>query len=486
MFADDNRGLPDAANDRMWQTSFEDIRNHLAHTVPALQSLQNLIATDTAHLRPNDFLLLYTDGNIFIYFYGTQEMAVLRTPPFGIAPAKSRLPANTGIFVLQPIAFAYFRELALSNPLFTFDDRTTLKRSADGMTEGAQQNWGSFEAALSTQATVKATRAQTPAARSLHKNTAASLSMTPDQVISTGIFNTYQQILHPTFYGLQQHNWSLTGPVLSQLQPGHILDLVSNWSALSLDLFASLDDQYGAVMAKTKAAVFARIVTVEVDNTIAVDTSIIGADVNRFGKALRNYGYVLDTIFMFKPVIQQALLQLFHRLVTFVSPRMYGADDSRSTALLEYAGRHVMIELQRVYGSAFASSSMEIPDTFIVQCINEIPDTHNNSEFSIAIGHIHMSMAAIKTSTKVPQPPGLSNRATKKQKKIEAEAKRAAEKVTAAAPSKTTKGVCGYFLSATGCKNASCTREHRIATPAEQPGVLQFFTRNKKLTQTKF
>ena len=492
MFEDNIEDVPIGLHDLIWRASFADIGQHLVTAVPIVKSLQHLLETNTTYLRPGDFILLYAATKIFIYFYTAPATATLRTPGFGIAPPRSQLPANMGVYVLMPEALRYFKDLALSHANFYFDDRSSLKRTAEEALDGLHQNLSStLVAALSSSAADKTSRSQTPAARSLHRNTASSLSSEPEQVMTTGIFNTYQRILHPTYLGMQPHEWYLAGPLLCQLQPGHILELVSNWSALPLDLFASLDDQFGTVVAKEKTDVFARITSVEVDKSIVIDRSIIGTEINRFGKALMNYGYVLDTIFLFRPVIRQSLIAVFQRLVAVLRPRAYGSTDPRSKALLDYAGRHVMTELQRVYGSTFASSAAITAEATIVHSLNEIPDMTNNSEFSIALGHINSKTATIGTkTTKVEEgheTADTSKRALKRQKQ-KAAAKKTAEGIPQPAAAGVTKGkgVCGYFLSDVGCKKADCTRLHRQPKPEEQANVLHFFSKNTKLTQVKF
>ena len=486
-------------NDHLWHASAQAVSHHLATEIPIISSLENLLEMSTTYLRPGDFILLYMDAKVFIYLYHAPETVLLRTPAFGIAPARTTLPKGMSVYMLLPAAMAYFRELALVHATFTFDERTSVKRLSDEATEASHHNFGSsFEAALSATSVDKEARSRTPAARSLHKIAATSLSLEPEQVLTTGIFITYQRILHPTSMGAISHSWGMVGPLMCQLQPGHVLELVSNWSALPLDYFASMDEWLGSVEAKAKSDVFARISAIEVDTSLLIDATIIGSDINRFSRALMNYGFVLDTIFQFRLTIRQSLVAVFQRLVGIVRPRVYSQRDPRSKGLIEYVGRYAMIELQRIYGSVFASSTTVVPEDVIVDRLNEIPDMSPNSDFTNTLGYIHAN--AVPGTTKVLKAeteqaaPGPSKRALKKQRqeaathKATTASKAAAQQTGTAAenPTGKGKGVCGYFLSATGCKKADCTRLHRSPKPDEAANVLHFFSKNPKMEQVKF
>ena len=314
----------------IWRESFDAIQYHLSTTNAVFLPLRDLQAGSMSQLRKGDFILLFRHQKCFIYRKdGDDAVVSLRSSNLGTqVPPRSQLWPHVGVYILTTDAILYFRHLAATNPDFSFDDCTSHKRAYTVDQASEQQptpNWNkTFFNALSTQADDTSSRSQSARARGLTMTAAASLSANPDRVLKSGIFQIFQKLLNSAYLHTQTDIWKVTVPFSIQLQPGHLLHLVSSWASLSIHHFASLDDHYGSIQAAAKTLCFYQSSKLEVDESLPVDKRIIGNDISRFIRALKNYAYVLDTVYSFHDDIRAALLHLCDRIEAFIRPRTQG------------------------------------------------------------------------------------------------------------------------------------------------------------------
>ena len=492
---------PATQHEAIWLDSFNSISTHLEFSAEIAVPFRNLQDALASQLRKGDFILLYLQNKCFIYSKdGDAGMVSLRSPDFGsIAPHRSQIMPHVGVYILQTDAIIYFRHLAATNPNFRFDDCTSHKRGYSTGDSPVEQTttpaaWNStLLSALSSHADDSAARKETLRSKGLMPNAAMSLSANPDRVLKTGIFQTFQRLLNSAYLNTQTDVWNITIPFSIQLQPGHLLHLASSWSSLPIYHFASLDDQYGSILAAEKSLRFYRIVDVTVDDKIPIEQHIIGNDVNRFARALQNYAYVLDTIYDFHSDIRGALQNLCRRVEDFIRPRTQGSSGNNTQEILHYTAQYVMTALQRIYGAVFANER-ESPLPGLISRIDAIPEVDSTSDFIVGLSRIMFHTSSPKAPTgSVAHDTGLSKSAKRRQQQALRKAAgqvlvTASEPLTASPTAPAPGTVCAFYLSAKGCNKpaGTCEREHRNPKPADAAYVASFFKRRPNLTQSKF
>jgi hypothetical protein len=476
-----------------------------------LQDLVKMTVAEMVGLLPLlSYILFSRADNLYIYHldqsFPDEKVAsfTLRTPNFhkGAPGDELVLPAHTTVWALKPPAIMRFQALARQqNNEFYFNEEgvinleTNDKEAADAplatrdRVEGGQfPPPPSMDYLAMLQLAHPASKSRTPAGRGLSQPTAASFSAHPKDVLTTGIDVVYPRVTHIVAQYTTRGIWGKLGHM--QIQPAHLLSLVTSWGAVPLPYFASLEDKYDLATTRARVLTFAANTDTQVDSSIPVDLDIIGSNVHSFENALRNYGHTLSCLFDLKPDIAQALRKVFDRTVEFLTPRLKGPHSSQTKDMLSYMGSYVQQEMAFFYARILATRN-ELASTVLTQSLESLPDLTPHSQLTIDIMSI-----AVRADTK-PVHPKPDIQKSKKNKR-DTTAKASTSHTSSApqaqprpvqstpAPVSPSSALCGWYLSDRGCSKSPCSHPHRAPTTADADEVRKFFAFRKNLKQVIF
>jgi hypothetical protein len=455
------------------------------------------------------FILFSRADNLYVYHadqsFPDEAVAsfTLRTPNFNEgAPGKELiLPFSTPVWALKPPAVQRFQALARKqNNTFYFNDGDVIDLDNNGAAEydtplstgvhvpGQPPSPPSLDYLAMLQLANPASKSRTPAGRGLSQPTAASFSLRPKDVLTTGIDVVYPRVTHIAAQYTTGCVWGKPGHM--QIQPAHLLSLVTSWGAVPLPYFASLEDKYDITTTRARVLTFAANTETQVDATIPVDLDIIGTNVHYFGNALRNYGHTLSCLFDLKPDIAKALRKVFERTVEFITPRLKGPQSLQTKEMLNYLGSHIQQEMAFFYARILATRN-EISSTALTQSLDSIPDLHPHSQLSIEIMSI-----AVRADAKHVNPKPDNQKPKKNKRDTTAKASNNQNPPAPQAQSRPVQGtkapasptitLCGWYLSDKGCSKTPCLHPHRAPTTADAEEVRKFFAFRKNLKQVIF
>ena len=474
-----------------------------------LQDLVKMTVAEMVGLLPLlSYILFSRADNLYVYHldqsFPDEKVAsfTLRTPNFnkGAPGEELVLPAHTTVWALKPPAILRFQALARKqNNEFYFNEEGVINletndEAADAPLPTSDRVDGQFPPPPSMdylamlQLAHPASKSRTPAGRGLSQPTAASFSAHPKDVLTTGIDVVYPRVTHIVAQYTTRGIWGKLGHM--QIQPAHLLSLVTSWGAVPLPYFASLEDKYDLATTRARVLTFAANTDTQVDTSIPVDLDIIGSNVHSFDNALRNYGHTLSCLFDLKPNIAQALRNVFNRTVEFITPRLKGPHSTQTKDMLSYMGSYVQQEMAFFYARILATRN-ELSSTVLTQSLESLPDLTPHSQLSIDIMSI-----AVRADTKPVHPKPEIQKSKKNKRDTAAQASNSHTSSayqaqprpvqSTPAPISLTPTLCGWYLSDKGCSRSPCSYPHRAPTTADADEVRKFFALRKKLKQVIF
>ena len=469
---------------QLWQDSFAALQP----TKQNFQFTEHLLDSSLDKVPIGHGIVLKFNGDLYIFRTmsnnGVNTLVHLVSTRFNnIIIDDYTLPNSTLVLHLTPTAAQIFHNL--SNTLsgaFHFDIQSVTTAPANtmsGATSSAAQPSLPTGLADALQEASGGASKQTLRGRNLTIPAASSLSSSGPIIRDTGIPVIFNRLKYPEQSNLAR--WGLPS-FITQLQPAHLFDLVFSWRSVDLNYFAGLEDRFGKIKAENLSTKFELMGKTEVDKSIPIASNLIGNDINRYHRALMGYGFVLDTMFIFKPLIQQALIATLLSAINFVRPWMRGNQDDVTGKMFEAVTTVYMDGLQRAYGHVFATQSI-IAEHDVVSLFSQIPSPDRYQELIV-----EMQRLSLISRDKDRPSHGLEDDTTPR-KKAKHDPKKNPTSKSAPTPTPTKlpnkRNLCAFFNSTDGCKKIDdCERIHaKPANSAEEEALAHFFLKRPKLTR---
>lgn len=469
---------------QIWQNSFLALQQSKHN----FQLTEHLTDTVLHQVPSGEGIVLQYNGDLYIFRTNLANGAAIAvnlvSKRFDVTILDDYdLPLLTAVMHLTPTAAQRFQDLSNQGGAFFFDKRSVVALTQNSGLAGSFSNSSSSTSiptglADALQDAGGGAAKQTLRGRNLTIMAASSLSDAGQIVRDTGIPIIFNRLKYPDQSKLD--TWGLPC-FITQLQPGHLFDLIFSWRSVDLNYFAGLEDRFGKVQAEKFAAKFELLGKTEIDKTIQVSLNLVGNDITRYQRALMGYGFVLDSMFSFKPIIQQAIIATLTSAVQFVIPWMRGNQDDTTGKMFMAVTSVFMDGFQRAYGYIFATQSV-LDENYVASLLTGIPTADRRQELIVEMQRLSLESSNKERSRKSQDdditPP------SKKKKPSPPDTKKITAAKHSPKPSNASKRyLCGYFNSTEGCKKIDdCERIHaKPTTPEEEEAMSYFFQKRPKL-----
>ena len=321
----------------------------------------------------------------------------------------------------------------------------------------------------------QAVASKTPAGNGVGTAAAAVLSKRPADCLQTGMTKCFNWLYNCQPGDLFLLFWGITAWRI-QLQPYQLLSLFKSWNSLSPDVFASLLDLYNDHDSLKHGLIFT-VHTEKLDDTITVDTAILSRSIDAFKHAIHSYCAILDTIYILKDTIRDALRATSNRVIDLADKYRATASSRYTDTLFRYLLTYFFQKLNQTYMAVLGD---QLTESGVIAAFALIPDTDGDSPFRIHLRQLHLDSS--RDIVSIP--------ATKRQRVDTPNNNPSASNVTLLAPSVSNSSpshlakipvICGFYLSTAGCSHTAqaCLRQHRAETPADKDVVVAFFKKFK-------
>lgn len=410
--------------------------------------------------------------------------------PSGTIEERVLLPTDTNVYKLTEAGIKYYKAVITKKNLFDVVWPTNASIAAGSGNPFAEIDDDKDTATKSLAVLLddvknSTSKQKTPGGRNLTASQAGVISRNGAAVVKAGNMNIYYALYYidrnreqPATHDLA-FDWDLDW-WRTQVQPTHLLDLVTDIMAVDIRLFADLCTSMSRPEADRLTSKFLCGEDRLIDDT-GTDLSLVGGYHDRLRACLLNFCVTLDALFQLVDSIKDALYNAMARVLDFVKGgicRSLGPMHPTQHLLFHYVAYQFQATVALAYGQLRAGH-FDVAEEFVIR-IADFPDFTQHSVFSQEVNFILMHErlpASIARAHVTQAPPRLGHDTTPK---------------TPPAPSvpnstDTPTGICGYWHSTKGCKalpGKQCRFGHHDPTTDKEKTFLdKFFKRYKSLTR---